>query len=326
MPDHKRGGLKGEIVVEDFAGKVAVITGAGRGIGRETALLLAAHGAKIVVNDLGGGPQGEGADPAVAHAVVDEILAAGGIAVAETSSVATMAGGKAVVECAMDNFGRLDILVNNAGIIRPRRITEMSEEDFDAVLAVNLKGYFATVRAGAEYLKRQGGAIVSMSSPSGFGHLGMVNYSAAKEGVAGLTRSLARELGEFGIRCNAVRPIAHPSTMAIPECFETLSYQIETLGIPPISNQWLSSHGLDPKASCAAAVIAWLCSPLSANLNGREVYIVGGHVALFQEPEMIRSQFAAGGWTLEELSRPEVTRALTYDVRNRYLGQGHAPD
>ena len=175
--------------MDQFRDKVAVITGAGRGIGRETAQLLASQGVKVVVNDLGGGPQGGGADPAVAEAVVAEILAAGGTAVAETSSVTTMAGGKAVVECAMDHFGRLDFLINNAGIIRPRRITDMSEDDFDMVLAVNLKGYFAMVRAGADYLKRQGGAIVSLSSPSGFGHLGMVNYSAAKEGVVGMTRS-----------------------------------------------------------------------------------------------------------------------------------------
>ena len=308
--------------MDQFRDKVAVITGAGRGIGRETALLLASQGVKVVVNDLGGGPQGGGADPAVAEAVVAEILAAGGTAVAETSSVTTMAGGKAVVECAMDHFGRLDFLINNAGIIRPRRITDMSEDDFDMVLAVNLKGYFAMVRAGADYLKRQGGAIVSLSSPSGFGHLGMVNYSAAKEGVVGMTRSLARELGEFGIRCNAVRPMAHPTTMAIPEVFETLAYSSETLGIPGLSNQWLSAHEIAPGPHSVAAVIAWLCSPLSENLNGREVYIVGGQVALVQEPELIRSQFAAGGWTWEGLCDPAVTRALTYDVRNRYCGPG----
>lgn len=307
-----------------FSDKVAVITGAGRGIGRDTALLLASKGAKVVVNDLGGGPQGGGADPAVAQAVVDEILAGGGTAVAETSSVTSMAAGKAVVDCAMDHFGRIDLLINNAGIIRPRRITEMSEEDFDMVLAVNLKGYFATVSAAAGYLKRQGGAIVNMSSPSGFGHLGMVNYSAAKEGVVGMTRSLARELGEFGIRCNAVRPMAHPTTMAIPEVFETLAYSTESLGIPGMSHQWLSVHGIATGPHSVAAVIAWLCSPLSENLNGREVYIVGGQVALVQEPELIRSQFAAEGWTWDRICDPEVTRALTYDVRNRYRGPGTA--
>ena len=304
-----------------FEGKVAVITGAGRGIGRDTALLMAAEGAKIVVNDLGGGPQGGGGDASFAQQVVDDIQAAGGTAIAETSSVASMAGGTAVVECALDHFGRLDFVINNAGIIRPRLITEMSEEDFDTIIAVNLKGYFATIRAGAAHLKKQGGAIVNLSSPSGFGHLGMANYSAAKEGVVGLTRSVARELGEFGVRCNAVRPISQASTMAIPEVFETITYQIENLGIPHLSNQWLSPNGEVPEPHSVAAVLAWLCSPLSENINGREVYICGNQIALVQEPELIRTQFRAGGWTWEGLCDPAVTRALTYDVRNRYTGR-----
>lgn len=304
-----------------FEGKVAVITGAGRGIGRDAALLMASEGASIVVNDLGGGPQGGGGDTSFAQQVVSEIEAAGGTAVAETSSVASMEGGKAVVECAMDTYGRLDFLINNAGIIRPKRITDMSEEDFDNVLNVNLKGYFATMRAGAQYLKRQGGAIVNMSSPSGFGHLGMANYSAAKEGVVGLTRSVARELGEFGVRCNAVRPMSQGSAMAIPEVFETITYQTQTLGIPHLANQWLMTHGLETAPYSVAAVMAWLCSPLSENINGREVYICGAQVALVQEPELIRNQFMAGGWTWEGMCDPMVTNALTYDVRNRYTGK-----
>lgn len=305
-----------------FDNRVAVITGAGRGIGRETALLMASQGAKVVVNDLGGGPRGGGGDPAIARAVAEEIKAAGGDAVAETTSVTTMAGGKAVVDCAMDTYGRLDYIINNAGIIRPQRIYDMSEEDFDMVLAVNLKGYFATIRAGVEHLKKQGGAIVSLSSPSGFGHLGMANYCAGKEGVVGLTRSIARDLGEFGIRCNAVRPMTHYSNMNIPEVNETINYSIEKLQIPFISNQWLSNHGVDARSENVASVIAWLCTPLAANVNGREVYIVGGHVAMVQEPELIRSQFRAEGWNFESLCDPQVTAALTYDIRNRYTGRG----
>lgn len=304
----------------NFDGKVAVITGAGRGIGRETALLMAREGAMVVVNDLGGGPKGGGGDASLAQQVVDEIVAAGGAAVAETSSAASMSGGKAVVECAMDNYGRVDFLVNNAGIIRPRRITEMSEDDFDAVLAVNLKGYFATIRAGAEYLKRQGGAIVNLGSPSGFGHYGMANYCAAKEGVVGMTRAIARELGEFGVRCNVVRPVSQKTTMAIPDVYETITYQTQTLGIPPLSNQYLLTHGVETGPESVAAVVAWLCSPLSENLNGRELYICGAQVALVQEPELIRNQFKADGWTWDGLCDPGVTRALTYDVRNRYKG------
>jgi len=304
-----------------FDGKAAVITGAGRGIGRETALLMAREGAKIVVNDLGGGPQGGGGDASFAQQVVDEIKAAGGEAVAETSSVADMAGGKAVVECALDNFGRLDFLVNNAGIIRPRRITDMTEEDFDIVVAVNFKGYFATMHAAAPHLKKQGGAIVNFSSPSGFGHYGMVNYSGAKEGVVGMTRSIARELAEFGVRANAVRPISGPSNMNIPEVYETLQYAVTKLGIPPLTGQWLGNSGPDGRPWNVAAVVAWLCSDHSKALNGREIYINGGHVALVQEPEFVRSQFAIDGWTFEGLSEEGTSRALTWNIRDTFVGK-----
>ena len=304
-----------------FDGRVAIITGAGRGIGRETALLMAREGAQIVVNDLGGGPQGGGGDTAFAQQVVDEIKAAGGNAVAETSSVSTMAGGQAVVDCAIDTFGRVDFLINNAGIIRPKRLTDMTEEDFDIVVAVNFKGYFATMRAAADHLKKQGGAIVNFSSPSGFGHYGMANYTGAKEGVVGMTRSVARELAEFGVRVNAIRPISGPSTMNIPEVYETLNYAMNTLRIPPLSNHWLGNSGPSGRPWNVAAVVAWLCSDLSENLNGREVYINGGHVALVQEPEFIRSQFAVDGWTFEGLCDDHTSKALTWDIRNRFTGK-----
>jgi 3-oxoacyl-[acyl-carrier protein] reductase len=304
-----------------FEGKVAIVTGAGRGIGRETALLLAREGAKVVVNDLGGGPRGgAGADTSVAEAVVEEIRALGGEAVAEGSSVASMAGGKAVAEAAMDAFGRIDVLINNAGIIRPKRVWEMSEEDWDLVLNVNLKGYFATVRHAAPHMMKQGGAIVNYSSPSGLGHLGMCNYGAAKEGVVGFTRAIARELGEHGIRVNALRPIAGGSAMQIPEVYETIQYTIERLGVPYISNQWLHGGGVEGQPCHVAAAAVWLCSDAAAALNGREVYINGGHLALMQEPELIRSQFHAQGWDLDSLCAEPVVAALSFDQRNRYTG------
>ena len=305
-----------------FEGKVAIVTGAGRGIGRETALMLASQGARVVVNDLGGGPRGgDAGDTSVAQAVVDEIKAAGGEAVAEGSSVSSMAGGKAVVEAAMDAFGRVDFLINNAGIIRPKRLTEMTEEDFDLVLAVNLKGYFATMRHAAPYLIKQGGAIVNYSSPSGFGHFGMANYSAAKEGVVGLTRSAARDLGEYGVRCNAIRPVAGGSAMAIPEVYETIRYSVEELQIPYISNQWLDSGGIEARSADVAAVAVWLCTDESAPLNGKEIYINGGQIALVQEPELVRSRFNPQGWDLESLCNPATVAALTFDQRNRFLGK-----
>ncbi|MEP7349567.1 MAG: SDR family oxidoreductase [Sphingorhabdus sp.] len=303
-----------------FHGKTAVVTGAGRGIGRETALLFASEGANVVVNDLGGGPQGGGADQSIAQSVVDEIISKGGLAVAETSSVSTMSGGRAVVECAMDNFGRLDFLINNAGIIRPKKVMEMSEEDWDLVLNVNLKGYFATIRAGASHLAKQGGAIVNYSSPSGFGHWGMSNYSAAKEGVVGLTRSIARELGEYGVRANALRPVAQGSAMAIPEVFETISYQTEKLNIPYISNQWLSDGGVEGRPEHVAAIAAWLCTDFASGITGREIYLNGGQLSFVQEPELIRTRCNPMGWTLDSLCEPQTVAALTYDQRNRYTG------
>jgi 3-oxoacyl-[acyl-carrier protein] reductase len=306
-----------------FENKVAIVTGAGRGIGRELALLLAREGASVVVNDLGGGPSGGGADSSIAQAVANEIKRAGGTAVAETSSIASMAGGRAVVEAAMDSFGRVDILVNNAGIIRPKRIDEMSEEDFDIVFAVNLKGYFATVRhAAAHMIKAGGGSIVNLSSPSGLGHWSMSNYTAAKEGVTGFTRGVARDLGEFGVRCNAVRPVAADGSMnAVPGIFETIRYATDELGIPPFSNRWISANGAPTGCAHPASVIAWLCTPESAPLNGREVFVFGGHVALVSEPELVRSQFCPAGWTLDALCESGVSQVLTYDIRNNFARQ-----
>lgn len=308
-------------MADRFAGKVAIITGAGRGIGRATAMLLAAEGASVVVNDLGGGPQGGGGNSSVAGEVAEEIRAAGGQAIAETSSVATMEGGQAVVDAAIKEYGRLDILVNNAGIIRPKRIMEMTEADWDMVIGVNLKGYFATVRAAAEHLVKQGGSIVNFSSPSGFGHYGMSNYAAAKEGVVGFTRSIARELGEFGVRANAIRPIAGNSAMAIPEVYETISYSIEKLRIPYISNQWLSDGGVQGLPEHVAALVAWLCSEQASAINGRELYINGGQLSFVQEPELIRTRCNPQGWTLDSLSDAGTSGALTYDQRDRYTGK-----
>lgn len=303
-----------------FKDKVTVITGAGRGIGRELALLFAREGARVVVNDLGGGPKGGGGDQEVAQSVVDEIEAIGGKALAETSSIDSFAGASALISATADTYGRIDYLINNAGILRPKPIDEMTEQDVDQVLAVNLKGFFATIRHAAPYLKRQGGAIVNLSSPSGWGHYGMSNYAAAKEGVVGLTRSVARDLGPFNVRCNAVRPIAANSAMAIPEVLKTLEYATEKLGIPHIANQYLKASGPPAIQVNAAAAIAWLCTEHSAPINGRELYICGGQISLVQDPELIRSQFCENGWDFDGLCKEEIGAALTYGLRNPYLG------
>lgn len=207
-------------------GRVAVITGAGRGIGREHALLFAREGAKVVVNDLGGSNAGEGADAGPAHDVVAEIIATGGVAVANSDNVAQWDGAKAVVQQAIDEFGGLDIVVNNAGILRDSFIASMAESQWDAVINVHLKGHFAVLRHAAEYWKAQSkagdqrnAAVINTASASGttLPNAGQANYGAAKAAIAALTLVAADELERYGVRVNAIAPIARTRlTLATP--------------------------------------------------------------------------------------------------------------
>ncbi|MFV8231094.1 SDR family oxidoreductase [Mycolicibacterium fortuitum] len=207
-------------------GRVAVITGAGRGIGREHALLFASQGASVVVNDLGGSNAGEGSDSGPAHEVVAEIEAAGGRAVANTANVATWDGAKSLVQQAIDEFGRLDVVVNNAGILRDGFIPTMAESDWDAVIAVHLKGHFAVLRHAAEYWKAQSKAgdrpnasVINTASGSGttIPNAGQANYGSAKAAIAALTLVAADELERYGVRVNAIAPIARTRlTLATP--------------------------------------------------------------------------------------------------------------
>ena len=206
--------------------RVAVITGAGRGIGREHALLFAKEGAKVVVNDVGGSNAGEGADSGPAREVVDEIIAAGGTAVASTENVATWNGAESVVLQAIAEFGRLDVLVNNAGILRDSFIAGMEESHWDAVIAVHLKGHFAMLRHAAAYWKAQSkagdqpnAAVINTASGSGvtLPNAGQANYGSAKAGIAALTLIAAEELERYGVRVNAIAPIARTRlTLATP--------------------------------------------------------------------------------------------------------------
>ena len=207
-------------------GRVAVITGAGRGIGREHALLFASEGAKVVVNDLGGDNAGNGADSGPARDVVDEIAAAGGTAVASTENVATWSGAESVVLQAIAEFSRLDVLVNNAGILRDSFIAGMEESHWDAVIAVHLKGHFAMLRHAAAYWKAQSkagdqpnAAVINTASGSGvtLPNAGQANYGSAKAGIAAMTLIAAEELERYGVRVNAIAPIARTRlTLATP--------------------------------------------------------------------------------------------------------------
>ena len=197
-------------------GKVAIVTGAGRGIGREHSLALAKAGAKVVVNDLGGSTHGEGSDQTPAQQVADEIKAAGGEAAANYDNVADFQGAENMVKQAIGEFGRLDILVNNAGILRDRMLVSMTEEEWDAVIAVHLKGHFAPTHHAAAYWRAQSkegnqinGRVINTSSPSGvFGNVGQTNYGAAKAGIAAFTVIAAQELGRYGVTVNCLAPNA----------------------------------------------------------------------------------------------------------------------
>ena len=281
--------------------KVAVITGAGRGIGRGIALLMAEEGAKVVVNDPGVGPDGVGTDDGPADQVVSEITAAVGTAVANHDTVATADGGEAIIRTAIDSFGRIDILVNNAGILRDRMIFNMSEEEWDAVIAVHLKGHFNCTKPASVLMRQQRyGRIINYTSESGlWGNAGQANYGAAKSGIAGFTRVVARELGRYGVTCNAIAPRAATRlTATIPQNRpgeEQRRAQVTPDAPPPGGVRHLDPDWIAPMTAYLATDGAW-------NINGEIFHVYGGTVAVLQHPTPWRTIFKPGMWSLDELS------------------------
>lgn len=306
--------------MERLKDKIAVVTGAGRNIGRAEALLLAEQGAKVVVNDLGGGPYGtESGDCSVADAVVREIRDAGGEAVAQFSNVATRDGAEATIRQAVESFGRIDILVNNAGIVRPSRIDQMTDEDWNLCMDVSLTASFYTCRAAAaQMIAQRSGVIVNTGSPSGFGHWGMANYSAAKEGLLGFTRSIARDLGEFGIRANIVRPVSHLTGTHTPEIDNTIA-ESARLGIPVLWNRPMAVPRMTALPDHVAALVVWLCTDAASHISGRDFFIQGDEVAVIPEPEAIRTSISPGGWTLDAFDEDANRSYLFGDISNRFV-------
>ena len=247
-------------------GRVAVITGAGRGIGREYALMLANHGAKVVVNDLGADPDGRGGDAGPAGEVVEEIRAMGGEAVVNGADVSDFDAARDMIHQAIDTFGTLDILINNAGILRDRMVFSMSESDWDAVVQVHLKGTFAPVHHAAAWWREQTKAgqsfqarIINTASPSGiFGNVGQTNYGAAKAGIAAFTVISAMELVRYGITVNCIAPSALTRLTAPLMGGGDISEEIQET----MSPTWI------------APIVTWLCSPEADNVTGR-VWVVG---------------------------------------------------
>jgi 3-oxoacyl-[acyl-carrier protein] reductase len=255
----------------------------------------------------------------VAQKVADEIRAMGGKAIANTDSVALMDGAQRLINAAVDSFGRLDILINNAGIFRIDEIEHMSEDDWDQVIAVHLKGCFATIKYATPVLKRQrSGVIINIGSDSGLGHPTNSNYAAAKEGIIALTRSLARELGRFGIRCNAVRPRAQTGmAAAFNERARKWIPLMDALGKHAIGFEMADRFGEDYKPERVSALVVWLCTDAASNINGRTLYAGGDEVGLYSEPELKRTMNRPGGWDLDALDANRIR--LAGDLTNDFL-------
>jgi len=262
-------------------GRTAIVTGAGRGIGRRVAMLLAEEGANVVVNDFGVAVDGSAPSSGPAAEVVDAIRSKGGHAVPNFDSVATVEGGEKLAQMALDNFGRLDILINVAGILRDRMIFNMTEQEWDDVIAVHLKGHFCTTKPASILMRQQRyGRIINFSSISGLGGLpGQANYGAAKAGIAGFTRVVARDLGRYGVTCNAISPgAATRMTATVP------------------------------------ANTAQLCDE-AWNINGKIFYVNGGRIALAHEETAMRQITKGSMWSIDEL-RELVPSQLMYGLAN----------
>ena len=278
-------------------GRVAVITGAGRGLGRDHALLFAAEGAKLVVNDLGGGPDGSGSDAGPAQQVAEEIRAAGGEAVANSDDVTSAEGAQRMIQQAIDEFGALHVLVNNAGILRDRTIVNMTDGEWDDVIRVHLRGHFMPARAAARYWREQSKAgnslrpsLINTTSTSGlYNNPGQSNYGAAKTAIATLTIIAQRELDRYGVKANAIAPAARTRL---------------TLATPGISDDVVRApaEGFDAWDPANVSPFVAYLATADCPIKGRVFFVAGGGIHLFQPFAIIDSISKEGRWTVAELA------------------------
>ena len=279
--------------------KVAIITGAGRGIGKETALFLAKEGAKVLVNDLGANPDGSGEEK-IADEVVKEIIDLGGKAIANYESVDSFDGGQNIFNSALSGFGAVDILINNAGILRDKTLFNMEESDWDAIMAVHLKGHFNCTKPFVCYIRetnRLNCKIINMSSVSGLiGNFGQTNYGAAKAGIAGFSRSLSMEMAKYKCTVNTISPGA--ATRLTIDLMKAAGREVD-------ESDWKQG----PQQ--IAPVITWLCSEEAKEITNQIFHISQGNVGIMQQPAVIKSYKSDDVWSLEKLNHvmPELMEA-----------------
>lgn len=289
-------------------GRVLVVTGGGRGIGRAVALLAAAEGASVVVNDTGCEPDGTGSNPAIADATVAAIVAAGGKAVANYGDVSTLEGGEGAIKAALEQYGRIDALANCAGIRRDTPIWAMTEEDWDTVIRGNVKSQFIPSKfAGIAMRQQRYGRVVSMVNDAGLGAVGAANYAAAGEGAIGFTRTLARDLGRYGITANAISPLARTrlagglSEDLRPPAGVIDALTVARIGRPNPLTPWEDTgHPDDPESVAPLAV--YLLSEACDNINAQVFGVRGGDIYLYSNPAIDRQIVSYGRrFTMEEM-------------------------